>query len=49
MCMQVGKKLAVERGTDLDLYRNIIVKLQALALTSGHEIMIILIFIYFHV
>ena len=41
MCMQVEKKLAVERGTDLDLYRNIIVKLQALALTSGHEIMII--------
>ena len=39
--MQVEKKLAVERGTDLDLYRNIIVKLQALALTSGHEIMII--------
>ena len=41
MCMQVEKKLAVERGTDVDLYRNIIVKLQALALTSGHEIMII--------
>ena len=41
MCMQVEKKLAVERGTDLDLYTNIIVKLQALALTSGHEIMII--------
>lgn len=41
MCMQLKKKLAVERGTDLDLYTNVIVKLQALALTSGHEIMII--------
>lgn len=41
MCMQVEKKLTVERGTDLDLYTNVIVKLQALALTSGHEIMII--------